>query len=362
MSIDQLPDITRRRLLHWVTGAGLAAPFVVGSVSAYAFTGGRSVPAGVPWDSEDLCLTPASASSTTIPVRIRVAWNTGAVCGAPIAAGKAHGIYAKHGIDVEFINFAGSTESLLEAIATGKAEAGVGMALRWLKPLEQGFDVRIVAGLHSGCLRLLVAEDGGINTIADLRGKTVAIADLSSPAKHFFSIQLAKQGIDPEAEVDWRVFPGELLGAVIDRGEAQGIAHWDPLTYQFLKSGKLVEIASNMEGPHAHRACCIIGVQNRLVQEDKAVVTALVRASLEAQHFTTENPRLAAEAYQPFSPKTSIEDLEAQIRYHGHDHSPAGEALKNELAQYTEELKLVGVIRERTDAREFANRIFAHVL
>ena len=33
---------------------------------------------------------------------------------------------------------------LLEAIATGKADAGVGMALRWLKALEQGFAVKPV--------------------------------------------------------------------------------------------------------------------------------------------------------------------------------------------------------------------------
>lgn len=54
--------------------------------------------------------------------------------------------------------------------------------------------------------------------------------------------------------------------------------------------------------------------------------------------------------------------MEAQIRYHGHDYSPAGEALKRELAQYTEDLKLVGVIRDRTEPSEFANRIFANVL
>lgn len=293
--------------------------------------------------------------------KLTLAWNTGAVCGAPIAAAQAGGVFERHGLEVEFINFAGSTEALLEAIATGKADAGVGMALRWLKPLEQGFDVRIVAGLHSGCLRLLAARDGGISELADLRGKTVAISDLASPSKHFFAILLAKQGIDAEAEVDWRVYPGELLGAVIDRGEAQAVAHWDPLTYQFLQAGNLVEIASNMDGEYARRACCIVGVRGQLLTENREAITALVKATSEAQHFAAHNPRLTAEAYQPYSPNTSIEHLEAQVRYHGHSHSPAGEALKRELATYAEELKLVGVIRERTDAQEFAARIFEDV-
>ncbi|WP_163078793.1 ABC transporter substrate-binding protein, partial [Acinetobacter baumannii] len=72
----------------------------------------------------------------------------------------------RHGLDVEFVNFGGSTEALLEAIATGKADAGIGMALRWLKPLEQGFDVKGTAGLHGGCLRLLGSRAAGITEVA----------------------------------------------------------------------------------------------------------------------------------------------------------------------------------------------------
>ena len=335
MSTGHLPQLSRRRLL----GYGLAAPLIGVGLAPRGF----------------------GAALAAEPVPLRFAWNTGAVCGAPIAAAQEGGIFAAHGLEVEFINFAGSTEQLLETLATGKADAAVGMALRWLKPLEQGFDVKIVAGLHSGCLRLLAAQDSGVATIEDLRGKTVAISDLASPAKHFFAIQLAKLGVDPEAEVDWRVFPGELLGAVIDRGEAQAVAHWDPLTYQFLQSGKLVEIASNMDGQYANRACCIVGVRNDLLTDRPDVVQALVQAILEAQHFSAANPLVAAEAYQQFSPNTPIEHLEAQIRYHGHHHAPSGDALKRELAEYTADLKLVGVIRDRTDPQEFAEQIYASV-
>ncbi len=41
------------------------------------------------------------------------------------------------------------------------------MALRWLKALEQGFDVKLTAGTHGGCLNLLTAKDspfGGLET------------------------------------------------------------------------------------------------------------------------------------------------------------------------------------------------------
>ncbi len=104
------------------------------------------------------------------------------------------------------------------------------MALRWLKPLEQGFDVKITAGLHGGCMRLLGAKATGITDVASLKGKTIAISDHASPAKNFFGLLLAKAGIDPETEVEWRPHPIDLLNLAVEKGEAQALAASDPRT------------------------------------------------------------------------------------------------------------------------------------
>jgi NitT/TauT family transport system substrate-binding protein len=96
--------------------------------------------------------------------KLKLSWNAGAICTAPVPVAVKQGFFAKHGLDVELINFAGSTDQLLEAIATGKSDAGVGMALRWIKPLEQGFDVKLTAGIHGGCMRLLATGVRGSST------------------------------------------------------------------------------------------------------------------------------------------------------------------------------------------------------
>ncbi|MDP1068948.1 ABC transporter substrate-binding protein, partial [Klebsiella pneumoniae] len=80
------------------------------------------------------------------PRKLKLAVNLNAVCLAPVVIAHGQGFFTKHNLDVELVNFGNSTEVLLEAIATGKADAGVGMALRWLKALEQGFDVKLTAG------------------------------------------------------------------------------------------------------------------------------------------------------------------------------------------------------------------------
>ena len=151
---------------------------------------------------------------------------------SPCPSPATQGIFDRHNLDVELINFGGSTDQLLEAIATGKADAGVGMALRWLKPLEQGFDVKITAGTHGGCMRLLAARMARhLHRSPSLKGKTIATADMAAPDKNFFSILPTKQGIDPDRDVDLAAVPGRPARLGAEKGEAHALARGDPLAY-----------------------------------------------------------------------------------------------------------------------------------
>lgn len=86
---------------------------------------------------------------------------------------------------------------MLETIATSKADAGVGMIHRWIKPLESGFDVKLVGSSHGGCSRLVGYEAAGVTSLQKLKGKTIAVSDLNSPGKNFFAVLLTKAGLHP---------------------------------------------------------------------------------------------------------------------------------------------------------------------
>src|SRR5256886_14903347 len=212
-------------------------------------------------DELPLCRTAMPGERLSGPPRaLTLAWNATSICTAAAPVAKEQGIFAKHNLDVDFINFGGSTEQLLEAIATGKADAGIGMALRWLKPLEQGFDVRITTGVHGGCIRLLGSKAANIDSLESLRGKSIAISDQASPAQNFCSIALAKKGIDPVRDVDWRQYPSDLLALAVEKGEAQALTDNDPRTYLWLKGGKFTEVVTNIPGDFSDGGCCGLAI------------------------------------------------------------------------------------------------------
>src|ERR1700761_7499980 len=353
-------SIDRRTLLQ----AGLAAAFAgpAGVLGAQAFSPGSVIP-GIDFSQFPLCKTASDAPPLTGARRkINLSWNAGAVCLAPLPVALDHGFFEKQNLDFELVNFAGSTDQLLEAIATGKTDAGLGMALRWLKPLEQGFDVKIAAGTHGGCMRVLTRVNSGVNTLADLKGKTVAVGDLAGPDKNFFSIQLAKLGIDPNRDVDWRAYPGNLLNIAADKGEAQAFLAADPLACLWLKDSSYKEVASNLDGAYRDKSCCIVGLRGSLVREEPQVGRAITQALLDAAMFTSQNPDKAAASFQPYAPKNaSLADLQAMVRYHTHHHHPVGAVLKQELKAYADDLKTVSVFKPSTDTAKFAERIYVDV-
>ena len=192
--------------------------------------------------------------------KVRLGWAQPAACHAPLAYAAKTGIFAKHGVDVELVDFlANGDDALTKFIASGKIDVGAGFLLGWLKPLDEGLDVRLISGMHAGCTRLLVNRNSTVKQLEDLRGKTIAVAQENGSAQQIFSVSLVKLGIDPAKDVTWKVFPDNLLAAVVQRGDADALAHLDPQTYGWIKDDRLVQIADNQTGAYENISCCTIG-------------------------------------------------------------------------------------------------------
>ncbi|QUG75718.1 transporter substrate-binding domain-containing protein [Erwinia sp. E602] len=294
---------------------------------------------------------------------VKLAWGQTAVCQSPISVALKQGFFKKYGLNVEPVNFSGPTDALLQAIATGKADGGIGMALRWLKPLEQGFDVDLTVGTHGGCMRLLAPKDSGINSVRDLVGKSVAVTDQASPIRNFFAIQLAKLGIDPDTQVNWVQYPADLFGEALRKGEVQALATDDPQGWLIKKRDGLVEVDNNLNGEYSNLTCCVLGLRGSLVRDNPKVAQAISQAIIDAQQWTADHPAESAKIFAPFVPgNVSADDIAAMLSEHTHAHHSSGAQLRKEVAIYVNELKTIKVIREDTDAQKFAEHYVPDLL
>lgn len=94
----------------------------------------------------------------------------------PLDIGMAKGFYAKHGLEIEEVNFAGSAK-LQQGLAANAVDIGLGSGpeLSFVAKGNTDLGVAAFAGPANG-LFLIVRPDAGINSPADLKGKKIGVS------------------------------------------------------------------------------------------------------------------------------------------------------------------------------------------
>jgi NitT/TauT family transport system substrate-binding protein len=287
----------------------------------------------------------------------RVAW-AGATCEASIYTAYAKHLWAREGVDVEIVQLA--PQAILDALGSGKIDVSDGILYNWLKPIEQGADVRLAAGLHGGCLRLVVGSHTGIKTLMDLKGKTIGTDAIGGSGMTFFSVAFAKSGINPTTDVSWRVYPTAQFGAALDKGEIQAVASYDPFPYLLTQSGQAVEIGSNMTGMFANNFCCVVALHGALAREDPKTAAALTRGMMNGSRYTGTHIHEVAtiEVKDKFVPVdvSTVEHLLKSYTWH-----PSATTIKPQIVQGALDYKLTGFLDKRTDPRKLAERAYVDI-
>src|ERR1700728_1971964 len=296
--------------------------------------------------------------------KIRLAWTEVAACHSPLGFGVAKGIYAKHNLDIELFYQGASGQTLIQALATGKADAGAGLIGDWLKPLEQGFDVKLFVGSHGGCQRLLASKASGVKDIAGVKGKTIATYGIGAPPQVAFQVTLAKAGIDPETDVTWKAVPFDLVGETVARGDADLAAHLDPWAWSIEKQFGFTKIADTQTGVYKNHTCCVLGANGPFLQANKDALRRLAEANIEVHEYTASHPDEVAQWYfENLKPAglsaADLTEILGTLVYHDH---PIGQALVDQIRVTSEDLKLVKVLDPTTDPKEFAERITVNLL
>src|SRR5437764_1600651 len=145
-----------------------------------------------------------ASSSPTASNKVRVGY-IGLTCEAPIFTAVEKGFFKEEGLDVSLVKC--EWANYKDVLALGGFDITHHLVMYFLKPIEQGLDVKFTGGIHRGCLRVQAPINGKINTVADLRGKRIGVPGMGTPPFIFANRVLGAHSIDPAREITWRVFP-----------------------------------------------------------------------------------------------------------------------------------------------------------
>lgn len=283
----------------------------------------------------------------------------GDVCDAPAIVAKEKGFFEQAGLDVTLHKTVGDEDSKA-AVGSGQHDASSGIFYSWLKPVEEGQNVKFVAGLHGGCLRLIVPKDSSIDALAQLKGVNIGIPSLSSSATMFFSMDLLDAGINPLPEagqVHWKVLDNSVLADALRKGDVDAIATSDPIAYLPLLRGYGRELANNMTGTNAQAYCCCTALNGDLVARETPLARKLIEAWAQGSRYVAgheaEVARIEVDKGYVAGDVGLIETLLKSYTW-----EPSVVKLKDSLLPGIEKFQKTGYLGRDADPRALADKAF----
>jgi NitT/TauT family transport system substrate-binding protein len=298
--------------------------------------------------------TPAPGANGRIPLKVAY---LGLTCEAPIFVAQEEGFYEEEGLSVELVKT--DWDGLREGLGIGRFDANHTLIMYLLKPIEQGLNVKITGGIHTGCLRLQAATKSSIRSVADLKGKIGVPTHIGSPPYLFTSRVLSAAGIDPSPEkgdVQWLAFPPDVLGKAAEDGRVDAVATSDPIGTILLGRGQVRTIADQaVDPPYCDEYCCAVVVSGQLAARDPAAAAKVTRALLKGARWVNENPSAAAKMSVEKGYLASSAEINAQaiskLKY-----LPGVSECRKSVDRAASEMKMAGLLKQSTDPVGLARR------
>ena len=178
-------------------------------------------------------------------------------------------------------------------IARGQMDFSINYVPIHLASIEAGVPIKVLGGLHSGCLEL-IANDS-VESITDLRGKRVGVFTLDSPQYVLVSLMAAYVGLDPVNDIEWVIEENNFAeGFVAGKFDA---FLGQPTRVQELRAKKIGHSILNttIDPPWSQHFCCMISATANYVNNYPIATKRVLRAIFKGADLCASNPSLVAQ-------------------------------------------------------------------
>ena len=244
-----------------------------------------------------LMLTPESLHAEPPPETTMVRlprWIDGGYCWAgPYIAGEL--LRAEGFTDVRYVE-ADAQVDQSEWIARGETDFSVNYVPRHIASIDAGVPIKVLTGLHSGCLELFAANES-IHSVRDLRGKRVGVGSvLDSTAYTLLTLMTAYVGLDPVQDIQWVAIKGAAPKELLREGKIDAFLATPPRAQELRaeKIGHTILITA-VDPPWSHYFCCMISGRADYVDRYPVATKRVLRAILKAADLCASDPQWVAQ-------------------------------------------------------------------
>ena len=237
----------------------------------------------------------------------------------PIDYGMAHGIFAKHGLDLDYSEYFGTAKGQPALIGnTIEIMTGAGSEMAFVPKGAPELAIAVTAGAPS-ILALVAASDGPVHQLADLKGQKVAVTTVGGLTEWLTKQVILREHLPPDQVTIVSAGNATNEAAMLRTGQVQA-AMTDVVSATALEAAGAARVVM-YGGKYAPDFVSQVLFANKQTMEQRpAVVRALVAAWFEAQAAmlkddaaavactvkrTGATPEVAAKAYAILKPDFS---------------------------------------------------------
>lgn len=210
---------------------------------------------------------------------INYLFNGGACVSAKYLA-EVLGYYKEYGINATYMQ----GDSVVNTVGTGKCMWGTDHIATMLVPVTNGVNMTFVAGAHIGCKSIYVPADSDIQTVEDLKGKTIAIHDgLGNSDQNICYRLLDEYGVDPTSDVEFlNIEDSAATVTAMETGEVDATIFSDYFVLATYPDDMRMICSITFSEEFQDEACCVTAMNNDFIKNNpvhaKYVVKAIKRA------------------------------------------------------------------------------------
>ena len=151
----------------------------------------------------------------------------------------------------------------------------------------------ILSGAHVGCFELFGTER--VRAIRDLKGKTVSVPELGSPAHVFLASMAAYVGLAPSKDITWVTRAPDEAVQLFTEGKIDAFLGFppDPQELRAKRIGQVI-INSAVDRPWSQYFCCLVTGNREFVRKHPVATKRAVRAILKAADLCALEPAKVA--------------------------------------------------------------------